>query len=163
MLKKFFKALKLSCCLTVGGLLFFSVASAEKGVIVATDGQIMSNPNVWKHQILDGDWVAPEGTCGLKISDFDYTLEVYQKDEPDHFAKYVSRFYFLNNPEDDAQKQIELHLSLGDNTVLNSKNEPVCDVLGMRYNKNTIYIKLKYKDSKDIKTWQLRKFNTIKE
>lgn len=163
MLKKLGKILKLSCCLAVSSLLFFNIASAAPSEIVCNDGQITINPNMWKHETLNGTWVAPEGTCNLMISDFDYTLEVYQSDEPDHFAKYVSRFYFLSNPEDDANKHIELHLSLEDNIVLNSKKEPICEIISMRFEKNTIFVKLKYKDKENVKIWQLRRFKTIAE
>lgn len=163
MLKKLGRILKLSCCLTVSGLLFFSIASAAPSEIVCTDGPGMVNPNVWKHQILNGSWVAPEGTCNLKISDFDYTLEVYQKDEPEHFAKYTSRFYFGNSPEDDAKKHIELNLSFGENIVNNSKKEPICEINRMRYENGTIFVKLTYKDSTKSKTWQLRRFKTMME
>lgn len=128
-----------------------------------TDGPGMVNVNAWKHNVLDGGWITPEGDIALEISGFDYKIGIYKQGEPDNFRWHENRFYFAgwqNSPDRNVRYDLLLSsdpkIVAADGTVLVSLEE-------MWHEKKSIYVKLQYPNTEGVVTRELRKPKDIVE
>ena len=127
------------------------------------DGPGMVNPNVWKHQRLDGLWMAPEGDIDCRISGFDYDLGIYKDDEPEHFCRHKNSFYFPG-PMDCPPGKERIDLLLNAPTVVkDSAGNVIAQIEQMWEIKGTLYIKVLYASREVAQIRQLRNPKTFEE
>lgn len=131
--------------------------------IFMVDGPGMMNSNVWKHERLNGSWIAPEGDVAAEISGFDYKLGIYKAGEADNFAWLKYRFYFPG-PLDSPPGRDRIPVNLSSPTIIkDSQGNELATLKEMWEEKGTLFVKLDYAFDGIIRVRQLRRPRTILE
>lgn len=127
------------------------------------DGPGMINPNFWKHQVLNGAWMAPEGDLALKISEFNYEFGIYKLGEPDNFRWLQDRFYFDGSQRtEDRDQRFDLKLS-GEPKIMAADGTVLLELEEMWHEKRSIFVKVKFPGAEGFKVRELRKPETFSE
>lgn len=130
--------------------------------LIMTDGPTMANPNLWKHELLDGAWMAPEGNLSLEIHGFDYKFGIYKPGEPDNFRWHSNRFYFDGSQKStDKATRFDLMLCLNP-SIKDTEGNTLVELLEMWHEKRSIFMKVKFPDGVE-KIRELRKPESIRE
>ncbi len=127
------------------------------------DGPGMMNVNYWKHEVLNGGWISPEGNLSLEIKGFDFQFGIYKAGEPDNFRWQEGRFYFAggqNSPN--REERYDLLLS-GEVEIKAADGELLVTLLEMWHEKRSVYLKLKIPGREGFVIKELRKPKDIVE
>lgn len=116
--------------------------SIDNPLIRMTDGPGMVNSFYWKHDILNGAWVTPNGKYILDINGFDFTFGVYQSDVDNHFVNVSSRFWFDGSQRSqNREKRFDLKV-MNDFFVTRSDGQKICKLINMYHEKDSIYVEI---------------------
>lgn len=139
------------------------VVETKNEVIHATDGPTMINENYWKHEILDGEWMSPEGDISLSIKGFDFNLGKYKQGEPDNFRWTKDRFYFAGwKKSSNRAERFDLMLS-NEVCVKDAEGSVLLSLEEMWHEKRSIYMKVRSSNGEGYVVRELRKPKDIVE
>lgn len=131
--------------------------------IIMTDGPIMMNVNYWKHEVLDGGWMAPTSDLALNIKGFDYEFGIYKPGEPDNFRWTKGRFYFAGGQNSPNREERYDLLFSGEPTIIDAEGKALVSIKEMWHEKKSIYMKLQYPGVESCEIKELRKPKDIAE
>ncbi len=136
---------------------------SPRPVLEMLDGPGMMNVDYWKHKVLNGGWIAPEGNLSLEIKDFDFQFGIYKAGEPDNFRWQKGRFYFAGG-QHSSNREERYDLLLSEDVVIKDAEGNILVILKeMWHEKRSVYLKVEFPNREDFVIKELRKPQDIVE